>query len=138
MKVRQFFLALSFGSVMLAGTANAATPETDIAALRAQVKLLAEKVEALGALVGTAPTLGVQSSNNLVLNPTQHGKWQVGQTLQLVAGDSISITTGGASLTLHKNGTVQIRGSKIVIDGQEVDIKSLKETPLMGKKIQGN
>lgn len=138
MNARHVFWALSFGSVMLAGTVNASTPVTDITALQAQVKLLTEKVEALSELVRTKPSLGIQSSNSLVLNPTQHGKWQLGQTLQLTAGDSVSIAAGGASLTLHKNGTVQIRGNKIFIEGLEVDIKSAKDIPLMGKKIQGN
>jgi len=136
--MRHFFCALSVGGVMLTGTANAAAPETEIDTLRAQVKVLTQKVEALSALVRTNTSLGVQSPTSLVLNPTQHGKWQVGQTLQLVAGDSISITAGGASITLHKDGTVQIRGSKIAIDGQEVDVKSMKKIPMMGKKIQEN
>jgi type VI secretion system secreted protein VgrG len=46
---------------------------------------------------------------------------KVGKNLVIDAGDSVSIKTGSASITMKKDGTIQIKGKDITIDGSGQD-----------------
>ena len=62
-----------------------------------------------------------------------------GKTITLTAGESISIVTGKASITLKKDGTVDIRGADITVEGSgQVDVKSKKNVVVKGRKILQN
>lgn len=63
----------------------------------------------------------------------------VGKHFSLTAGDSITLTTGSASITLKKDGTITIRGKDITIDGSgAINVKASKNVVVKGQKILQN
>jgi type VI secretion system secreted protein VgrG len=73
---------------------------------------------------------------------TQVGKddqMQVGKKFYLEAGDEITLKTGGASITMKKNGTIQIKGKDITVVGDgKIGIKASGQLTLKGSKIAEN
>jgi hypothetical protein len=52
------------------------------------------------------------------------------------AADSVSITTGSASITMKKDGTITIKGKDITIDGSgKINVKASSDIVMTGKKI---
>ncbi|WP_428353128.1 type VI secretion system Vgr family protein [Methyloprofundus sp.] len=63
----------------------------------------------------------------------------VGKNLVIDAGDSIVIKTGKASITMKKDGTIQIVGKDITVNGSgEINVKASKNITMKGKKILQN
>ena len=63
----------------------------------------------------------------------------VGKNFSLTAGDSITLTTGSASITMKKDGTITIRGKNITIDGSgAINVKASKNVVVKGQKILQN
>ncbi|HKB04346.1 MAG TPA: type VI secretion system tip protein TssI/VgrG [Gemmataceae bacterium] len=63
----------------------------------------------------------------------------VGKTLAITAADSITLTTGSASITMKKDGTIFIKGKDITVEGSgEIIGKATKNMTLKGKKILQN
>jgi len=63
----------------------------------------------------------------------------VGKHLRLVAGDEITLTTGAASITMKKDGTIHIKGKDITIEGfGKFMAKSDGPMTLKGMKIDIN
>ena len=63
----------------------------------------------------------------------------VGKNLTITAADSISLTTGSASITMNKNGTITIKGKDITIDGSgAINVKASKDIVMKGSKILQN
>ena len=63
----------------------------------------------------------------------------VGKTLSITAADSITITTGSASIAMQKDGTITISGKDITINGSgEIVGKASKNMTLKGQKILQN
>jgi type VI secretion system secreted protein VgrG len=59
--------------------------------------------------------------------------------LTIEAGDQISITTGQASITMKKDGTISIKGKDITVEGSgEVKVKASKNVTIKGQKILQN
>jgi len=59
--------------------------------------------------------------------------------LSITAADSITLTTGSASITMKKDGTIVIKGKDITIDGSgEIVGKASKNMTLKGQKILQN
>ena len=57
----------------------------------------------------------------------------------LKAGDSITLQTGAASITMKKDGTIAIRGKNISIDGSgAINVKAAKNIVMKGQKILQN
>jgi type VI secretion system secreted protein VgrG len=73
---------------------------------------------------------------------TQIGKddrLQVGKKLVIEAGDEITIKTGDASITMKKDGTIQIKGKDITITGSgKIGVKASSDLVLKGSKIAQN
>lgn len=73
---------------------------------------------------------------------TQIGKddlTQVGKTFYLEAGDEITLKTGKASITMKKDGTIQIKGQDITIIGSgKISAKASGDMVLKGSKIAEN
>lgn len=64
---------------------------------------------------------------------------QVGKKLVMDAGDEISITTGSASITMKKDGTVTIKGKDITLDGSgKINIKAGGDVIIKGSKVTQN
>ncbi|TBU75577.1 type VI secretion system tip protein VgrG [Pseudomonas daroniae] len=63
----------------------------------------------------------------------------VGKNFVLKAGDSITLQTGAASITMKKDGTIVIRGKNISIDGSgAINAKASKNIVMKGQKILQN
>jgi type VI secretion system secreted protein VgrG len=63
----------------------------------------------------------------------------VGKNVVLRAGDSISIVCGAASLTLHKDGSIVIKGKDITLDASgKINAKASGDTTIKGSKILNN
>lgn len=63
----------------------------------------------------------------------------VGKTLSITATDSITLTTGSASITMQKNGDITISGKNITVEGSgEIFGKASKTMTLKGQKILQN
>jgi type VI secretion system secreted protein VgrG len=63
----------------------------------------------------------------------------VGKNLTITAGDSITIKTGSASITMKKDGTITIKGKDITIDGSgAINAKASKNIVMKGSKILQN
>jgi type VI secretion system secreted protein VgrG len=64
---------------------------------------------------------------------------QVGKKYYLEAGDEIILKTGDSSITLKKDGTIQIKGKDITIVGSgKVGVKATADLVLKGSKIAEN
>ena len=63
----------------------------------------------------------------------------VGKTLVINAGDSITITVGSASITMQKDGTIQIKGKDITVNGSgDIVEKASGTMTLKAQKILQN
>ncbi|MES2355106.1 MAG: type VI secretion system tip protein TssI/VgrG [Pseudomonadota bacterium] len=63
----------------------------------------------------------------------------VAKNLVINAGDSVTIKTGSASITMKKDGTITIKGKDITIDGSgEINAKASKNITMKGQKILQN
>ena len=63
----------------------------------------------------------------------------VGKNLVIVAGDSISLTTGSASITMKKDGTITIKGKNIIVVGSgKINVKASSDVVIKGSKILQN
>lgn len=64
---------------------------------------------------------------------------KIGKDLLIDVGDSIVIKTGKASITMKKDGTIQIVGNNILVKGSgKIDVKASKNITLKGSKIIEN
>jgi type VI secretion system secreted protein VgrG len=69
----------------------------------------------------------------------QNDSLDVGKHFTLNAGDSISLTTGAASITMKKDGSIVISGKNITVDGSgAINIKANKNVVVKGQKILQN
>jgi type VI secretion system secreted protein VgrG len=63
----------------------------------------------------------------------------VGKNLNITAADSITITTGSASITMKKDGTISIKGKDISIEGSgKINVKASSDITMKGSKILQN
>lgn len=63
----------------------------------------------------------------------------VGKTLSITATDSITLTTGSASLTMKKDGTISINGKDVTVDGSgKINVKASSDITMKGSKILQN
>jgi type VI secretion system secreted protein VgrG len=70
---------------------------------------------------------------------TKDDTLNVGKNLIVRATDSISITTGDASITMKKDGTVVIKGKDITVEGSgKINVKAAKNIVMKGSKILQN
>ena len=63
----------------------------------------------------------------------------VGKTLSITAADSITLTTGSASITMKKDGTITINGKDITVEGSgKINAKASGDIVMKGSKILQN
>jgi len=61
------------------------------------------------------------------------------KTVSVTAEDSITLTTGKASITMKKDGTISIQGKDITVKGSgKINVKASKNVTIKGKKILEN
>jgi len=64
---------------------------------------------------------------------------KVGKNLLIDAGDSVTIKTGSASITMKKDGTIVIKGKDITVDGSgKINVKASDDIVMKGQKILQN
>ena len=64
---------------------------------------------------------------------------KVGKNLVIDAGDSVTIKTGSASITMKKDGTITIKGKDITIEGSgKINAKASSDIVMKGSKILQN
>jgi type VI secretion system secreted protein VgrG len=64
---------------------------------------------------------------------------KVGKELLIDAGDSITIKTGSATITMKKDGTITIKGKDITLDGSgKINIKAGGDVIVKGSKVTQN
>ncbi len=55
------------------------------------------------------------------------------------AGESFTVKVGLATLTMHRDGTIVLKGKDIVIDGAGcIQVKASKDVTIKGRKILDN
>lgn len=70
---------------------------------------------------------------------TEDDSLSVGKNLVIEAGESITITTGSASISMKKDGTITIKGKDITIDGSgKINAKASSDIVMKGSKILQN
>jgi len=63
----------------------------------------------------------------------------VGKNLAIVAGDEIVLKTGSASITMKKNGEIQIKGKDITVQASgKINMKASSDITMKGSKIKQN
>jgi type VI secretion system secreted protein VgrG len=91
----------------------------------------------LSATVGKNETH--QVGDNRTTDVGKDDKLTVGKKFVLEAGDEITIKTGDASITMKKDGTIQIKGKDITVTGSgKIGIKASGDMVLKGSKIAEN
>lgn len=95
--------------------------------------------------IGGAETLSIAKTNAVTVGEgrtTSVGKddvLTVGKNLSITAADSITLTTGDASITMKKDGTIVIKGKDITVDGSgKINVKASKDIVMKGSKILQN
>jgi type VI secretion system secreted protein VgrG len=64
---------------------------------------------------------------------------KISKNLVIDAGDSVTIKTGSASITMKKDGTITIKGKDITIEGSgKVNVKASSDIVMKGSKILQN
>jgi type VI secretion system secreted protein VgrG len=81
----------------------------------------------------------VQVKANRTHGVKENDSLTVGKILKINAGEKIVLHTGKASITLHKNGTIEISGQDITVDGKgQITGKASKNVVWKGQKILQN
>ena len=63
----------------------------------------------------------------------------VAKNLVITAGDSITIKTGSASLTMKKNGDIQLKGANVKVEGSgKIQITASGDVNIKGSKVTNN
>ena len=63
----------------------------------------------------------------------------MGKNLVIDAGDSVTIKTGSASISMKKDGTITIKGKDITIEGSgKINVKAGANVVMKGSKILQN
>ncbi len=114
-----------------------AAQEVTIGAMQA-VTVGANQTTSVGAnestTVGASETRSVGSNRST--NVGKDDALHVGKNLVVDAGDSITIKTGSASITMKKDGTIQIKGKDITVSGSgKVNVKASSDVTIKGSKV---
>jgi type VI secretion system secreted protein VgrG len=113
---------------------------TTVGAARS-VKVAAAQTVDVGA--AASMKVGADESRNVTGGrSTSIGKddsLSVAKNLVISAGDSVSITTGSASITMKKDGTIVIKGKDITVHGSgKINVKADSDIVMKGSKISQN
>ena len=117
-----------------------ASQSTTVAAARSVTVGAAQTTKIAAALstsVGADETHSVTGGRTTSVG--KDDKLSVGKNFVLTAADSISITTGSASITMKKDGTITIKGKDITVDGSgKINVKAGGDIVMKGSKILQN
>jgi type VI secretion system secreted protein VgrG len=78
-------------------------------------------------------------SENRSVTISKNDKLDVSKKLIVSAGDEISFTSGSASITLKKDGTIEIKGKDVTVEGSgKINVKASSDVVLKGSKVTAN
>ena len=81
----------------------------------------------------------VTIGENRTHNVGKDDKLDVGKNLAVTAADSITLKTGDASITMKKNGDIQIKGKNISLEGSgKISVKASGDVNIKGSKVTNN
>ncbi|WP_437882277.1 type VI secretion system Vgr family protein [Pseudomonas sp. LRF_L74] len=87
--------------------------------------------------IGKGESRSVGQSRNTAIG--QSDSINVGRNFSLNAGDSITLVTGAASISMKKDGTIVISGKNITINGSgSINVKASSNVVVKGRKILQN
>jgi type VI secretion system secreted protein VgrG len=87
--------------------------------------------------IGGGRSLAVSKDDNTSIGGAQ--SIDVGKSLNINAADSITLTTGSASITMKKDGTIFIKGKDIGLEGSgKIMVKASGDVTIKGSKIGAN
>jgi len=87
--------------------------------------------------VGKDDELQVAGSSAIQIG--KNDEIQIGKKFTLDAGDQILLKTGDASISMKKDGTIQIKGKDITISGSgKINVKADSDITMKGSKISQN
>ena len=87
--------------------------------------------------IGKDQTITV--SGNRTTSIDKDDKLSVSKKLYIDAGDEIVLQSGSASITLKKDGTINIKGNDITLDGSgNINVKAASNVTIKGSKITEN
>jgi type VI secretion system secreted protein VgrG len=70
------------------------------------------------------------------ISVTDDDALKVGKNVVIDAGDSVTIKTGSASITMKKDGTIVIKGKDVSIDGTgKINVKASSDVVVKGSKV---
>ena len=83
--------------------------------------------------------MSISVGKNSTTEVSENMSFDVGKNLVIQAGDSITIKTGDASITMKKNGAITISGKDITLSGSgKINIKADGNVIVKGSKIMNN
>ena len=105
--------------------------------------LTVDKSETTSIDVDRSATIGktekITIGDDRTVNVGKDDTLEVSKNLVFSAGESITIKTGQATITMKKNGEIQIKGKDIKLDGSgKIQIKASSDVTIKGSKITSN
>ena len=120
-------------AVGAAQTVSVGTSQTVTVGASQSINVAANQSEAVGGAQSTA----VAKTRSTTVGTDDALK--VGKNLIIDAGDSVTIKTGAASIVMKKDGTIQIKGKNISIEGSgKINVKASGDLVMKGSKILQN
>ncbi|HEV8263938.1 MAG TPA: type VI secretion system tip protein TssI/VgrG [Gemmatimonadales bacterium] len=81
----------------------------------------------------------ISVGENRSLTVGKDDKVDVGKNLLINAGDSVTLKTGDATITMKKNGDIQIKGKNIKLEGSgKIEVKASGDVSIKGAKVTNN
>ena len=69
----------------------------------------------------------------------KNDEFKIGKAFAVAAVDEIVLKTGDSSITMKKDGTIQIKGKDIIIKGSgKINVKADSDITVKGSKIEQN
>lgn len=81
----------------------------------------------------------ISVGDSMTVSIAKDQKVDAGKTITITAADAITIKTGSASITMKKDGTINIEGKDITIKGSgAINVKASKDVVIKGSKVLQN
>jgi type VI secretion system secreted protein VgrG len=130
-------------TVAVGGNRQASVQKNETLSVGGNRNQSVSKNEAIDVGENRTQSVGKKESVSIGDDRTQevakNDKLEVGKALTVTAGDSITIATGDASITMKKSGEIVIKGKDIKIEGSgKIAVKASSEITIKGSKVSTN
>ncbi|MDP3410319.1 hypothetical protein [Bosea sp. (in: a-proteobacteria)] len=94
---------------------------------------------AVGCDINSRQNLAITAGKEMAMSAGAGMTVSVGKTLAITAADSAAMATGGASLAMKKDGSVDLRGRDVsIIASGKINAKASSDVVMRGSKIRQN